>query len=174
MDRQPWLCWGSQISIDGNTSRSGIVKPNLAEAVGKLTWPWGAPPTMKGQHQFRECVQSTGLYSEDRTRNVTIHTLRHTFGSQLPIQGIPLRRIQELIGHEAITTGATEAQPDTLAIRSFFVPHLAQCSGQPMRARNRAFYPNFYPRLGGFRVQFSTLLIKMPKRGLEPPRPCGH
>jgi len=59
---------------------------------------------MKGQHQFRECVQSTGLYSEDRTRNVTIHTLRHTFGSQLPIQGIPLRRIQELIGHEAITT----------------------------------------------------------------------
>jgi len=104
MDRQPWLCWGSEISIDGNTSRSGIVKPNLAEAVGKLTWPWGAPPTMKGQHQFRECVQSTGLYSEDRTRNVTIHTLRHTFGSQLPIQGIPLRRIQELIGHEAITT----------------------------------------------------------------------
>jgi site-specific recombinase XerD len=56
------------------------------------------------QNQFGECVQAAGLYKDDRTRNVTIHSLRHTFGSRLAIHGRPARRIQYFMGHSSITT----------------------------------------------------------------------
>jgi site-specific recombinase XerD len=56
------------------------------------------------QRRFEKCANAAGLYSEDRTQNVTIHTLRHTFGSQLALKGIPLRRIQYLMGHTSIST----------------------------------------------------------------------
>ena len=36
--------------------------------------------------------------------NVTLHTLRHTFASQLAIAGVPLRDIQELMGHQSVQT----------------------------------------------------------------------
>ena len=49
-------------------------------------------------------MKSAELFSSNRRENVTVHTLRHTFGSQLAIQGIPLRRIQALMGHSSITT----------------------------------------------------------------------
>jgi integrase len=35
---------------------------------------------------------------------VTLHTLRHTFASQLVMTGVPLRDIQELMGHESYET----------------------------------------------------------------------
>src|SRR5262249_43143566 len=56
------------------------------------------------QQQFAEIVRAAGLYSDDPTTNVTIHTLRHTFGSWLAIEGIPLRKIQYLLGHTSIKT----------------------------------------------------------------------
>ena len=34
---------------------------------------------------------------------VTLHTLRHTFGSQLAIKGVPIKTIQELMGHKDIS-----------------------------------------------------------------------
>ncbi len=40
----------------------------------------------------------------DRPFNITLHTLRHTFGSWLAIVGVPLRAIQKLIGRRSITT----------------------------------------------------------------------
>ena len=36
--------------------------------------------------------------------NITLHTLRHTFGSWLAIAGVPLRAIQKLMGHNSIVT----------------------------------------------------------------------
>lgn len=35
---------------------------------------------------------------------VTLHTLRHTFASQLVMAGVPLREIQELMGHASFDT----------------------------------------------------------------------
>ncbi len=37
-------------------------------------------------------------------REITCHTLRHTFASHLAIAGVPLRAIQELLGHRDIQT----------------------------------------------------------------------
>jgi integrase len=49
---------------------------------------------------------------------ITLHSLRHTFASWLAIASLPLRRIQELLGHKSIVTteryshlGANGVQP---------------------------------------------------------------
>jgi len=36
--------------------------------------------------------------------DITLHTLRHTFASQLVIAGVPLRYVQELMGHQSFET----------------------------------------------------------------------
>jgi integrase len=47
-------------------------------------------------------VEKARLKSDDRS--VTLHTLRHTYASQLAIAGVPLRDIQELMGHQSSQT----------------------------------------------------------------------
>ena len=47
---------------------------------------------------LRKVVKEAGL------RNVTLHTLRHTFASQLVMAGVPLREVQELMGHKSFET----------------------------------------------------------------------
>jgi integrase len=37
-------------------------------------------------------------------RDVTLHTLRHTFASQLVMAGVPLKDVQELMGHQSFET----------------------------------------------------------------------
>jgi site-specific recombinase XerD len=61
--------------------------------------------------QFPAIVKAAGLHSEERTQNVTIHTMRHTFGSWLAISGVPLRRIEYLMGHTSIKTTERYAHP---------------------------------------------------------------
>jgi integrase len=56
------------------------------------------------QREFGQCVKAAGLHCADRTQNVTIHTLRHTFASWLALKGVPLRRVQYLMGHNSIET----------------------------------------------------------------------
>lgn len=56
------------------------------------------------QDQFGEVVNHAGLYSDDPMQNVTIHTMRHTFGSWLAIKGTPVGKIQYLMGHTSVTT----------------------------------------------------------------------
>ena len=54
---------------------------------------------------FRTAVKACGFNEgiEDRRQRVTFHTLRHTFASWLALEGVPLRTIQELMGHKTIT-----------------------------------------------------------------------
>ena len=47
---------------------------------------------------LRKVVKKAGL------TDVTLHTFRHTFASQLALAGVPLRDIQELIGHQSFQT----------------------------------------------------------------------
>ncbi|KYJ85665.1 tyrosine-type recombinase/integrase [Sulfurovum riftiae] len=44
-----------------------------------------------------------GLKVDDRKNRVVIHTLRHTFASQLAIAGVPILTIQKLLNHADIT-----------------------------------------------------------------------
>lgn len=47
---------------------------------------------------FNYIVKKAGL------DGVTLHTLRHTFASQLVMAGVPLRDVQELMGHQSFQT----------------------------------------------------------------------
>ncbi|MFC1715350.1 tyrosine-type recombinase/integrase [Candidatus Poribacteria bacterium] len=47
---------------------------------------------------LRRAVKEAGL------ENVTLHTFRHTFASQLVMAGVPLRDVQELMGHRSFET----------------------------------------------------------------------
>lgn len=52
---------------------------------------------------LRNVVKKAGLQKAGM-KKVTLHTLRHTFASQLVIAGVPLRHIQELMGHRSYET----------------------------------------------------------------------
>ena len=47
---------------------------------------------------LRKVVKKAGL------TDITLHTFRHTFASQLALAGVPLRDIQELMGHQSFQT----------------------------------------------------------------------
>ncbi len=52
---------------------------------------------------FNALVRRCDLQA-DPPFNITLHTLRHTFGSWLAIAGVSLRAIQKLMGHNSIVT----------------------------------------------------------------------
>ena len=45
-----------------------------------------------------------GAVKRAKLQNVTPHTLRHTFGSHLAMNGVPIRTIQDIMGHSSIKT----------------------------------------------------------------------
>lgn len=65
---------------------------------------------------FFDAVKRLGLNDgvTDRRQRVTFHTLRHTFGSWLALEGVPLRTIQDLMGHKtiAMTVRYSHLTPD--------------------------------------------------------------
>jgi integrase len=48
--------------------------------------------------RFKRCCQRVGL------RRVRFHDLRHTFGTRMAAQGVPMRTIQEMMGHRDFKT----------------------------------------------------------------------
>jgi site-specific recombinase XerD len=50
------------------------------------------------EDSFKTVLRKAGL------KDVTLHTLRHTFASQLVMAGVPLRDVQELMGHQSFET----------------------------------------------------------------------
>lgn len=80
-----------------------------------ITGPQGAPIDIHNfeQRQWRDAALRAGLAVEDgkdkrgRTKyrlTATPHSLRHTYASRLVQLGVPLERIQLLLGHEDIKT----------------------------------------------------------------------
>lgn len=53
---------------------------------------------------FMKTVTELGFNDgyEDRRQKLTFHSCRHTFGSRLALQGVPLLTIKELMGHKTI------------------------------------------------------------------------
>jgi integrase len=67
---------------------------------GELVFPWNDGSylnTNRVKHPFRTCTRAAGI------PEIRLHDLRHTFASQLVMQGAPLRVVQELLGHADIS-----------------------------------------------------------------------
>ena len=63
-------------------------------------------------HRFKRAVSQAGI-----TRNVRVHSLRHTFGTWLASAGVGARSLQDLMGHSSITTTSRYLHPVDEAIR---------------------------------------------------------
>jgi len=50
---------------------------------------------------MHQAVQKSGV-----DENATVHTLRHTYATHLILDGMDIRRVQELLGHNFIKTTA--------------------------------------------------------------------
>ena len=58
-------------------------------------------------HQYEQTVGRSLARAASRaklTKKVTAHTLRHTFATHLLDSGIDIRRVQELLGHNDVST----------------------------------------------------------------------
>ena len=61
--------------------------------------------TFKGEAIRQDVRRSFGrVVRSANLEGVTLHTLRHTFASQLVMAGVPLRDVQELMGHQSYNT----------------------------------------------------------------------
>ena len=50
------------------------------------------------------CVSLGTVMKKAGLTDVTLHTLRHTFASQLVMAGVALKEVQELMGHQSFET----------------------------------------------------------------------
>lgn len=76
------------------------------------------PVTTRSVQRFaREAADKAGL-----GRDVTVHTLRHSFATHLLEQGVDIRVIQDVLGHRQITSTTRYARVATNVIRKIQSP----------------------------------------------------
>ncbi len=90
----------------GNRSRVVPMSPEVFTALkahrplrGKLVFcmeDGGYLDRNKTKHPFWTCIRAAGI------PKIRLHDMRHTFASQLAMRGVPIRGIQELLGHTDI------------------------------------------------------------------------
>ena len=70
--------------------------------IGGRTAPYPSRSVRRKMKPILDRLFNVGLESDDTKNRVVIHTLRHTFASQLAIKNIPLIKIKKLMNHAKI------------------------------------------------------------------------
>lgn len=93
------------------TARSSLARPDSGDTVF-LNSRGGSLSRMTVWKVIRAASQQAGL-----ERNISPHTLRHSFAAHLLERGANLRIVQELLGHADISTTQVYARLDTQYLR---------------------------------------------------------
>lgn len=115
--------------------------PDVVQALGALPWRtgfvFGREGGQKPQRPENVRLALHRLCDEAGMRRIGWHVLRHSFASQLVASGVPLRAVQELLGHSDITVTMRYAhlEPSLLheAVQRLDAAHL----GAGLQAVNR-------------------------------------
>ena len=100
-----------------NRTYNGYIHPKYKELIAKrieklrpIDYVVNSSPVELSRNAINKVLQpifdelfNQGLKVEDSKRRVVIHTLRHTFASQLAIQGTPIYTIMKLMDHADIS-----------------------------------------------------------------------
>ena len=70
------------------------------------------------EQKLRDCVKKTSI-----TKRVTPHSLRHTFATHLMEDGVEIRFIQALLGHESIATTEIYTHISSQTLRQTILEH---------------------------------------------------
>jgi len=90
-----------RIRIRGKGSKERVIQvdPEIMEEVMTQGILKKKPSVRTIQRKMKEYINKAGI-----KKKLTPHSLRHTFAILLMEQGVPLNRIQSLLGHESIAT----------------------------------------------------------------------
>jgi integrase len=93
----------SQGSVKGNVVDLKGKPVKSAGARSEYVFTYQGKPVKSVKTALRKACEKAGLvYGRDEPDGVTFHTLRHTHGTHLALQGAHIRTIQELLGHKSL------------------------------------------------------------------------
>jgi integrase len=88
----------------------------------------------KLRERFYDAMKAAGMAHRcGRKGGITFHSLRHTFGTRMAAVGVPMRTLQEWMGHRDFTTTLVYADfaPDPAGAAAFAERAFGQLAPQP-------------------------------------------
>jgi integrase len=107
----------SEKSVKGNVvDLKGRPIERIGGVKSEYVFTYQGKPVKSVKTAFKAACKGAGFeYGRDVPNGVTFHTLRHTYGTHLALQGTHIRTIQELLGHKNLemTQRYTKVADDT-------------------------------------------------------------
>ncbi len=107
---------GRSRTIAMSSALKAALREHKPTEPGELVFPYrkgGYLDRAKIKSTFRTCIRAAGVPT------IRLHDMRHTFASQLVMRGVPMRGVQQLLGHSTLEMTMRYAHLSTSATTSY-------------------------------------------------------